>query len=186
MKKLLLYFFILGSILSLWCCTQNPSQPPAALPIGVPGTDVTSIVDFVLQGKIQGAKADSLNPTFLQEMQQLQQMGLAVNETFMTSDSAQNYSIHPLSCCGCGTGCCKGCGINLYVGPPTVLGISVKSDSTASSFNFKVTDHGSFRSFETTTPVPNGRYTLNMQTSLPVTSISIPIDVKGTEWSLPR
>jgi anti-sigma28 factor (negative regulator of flagellin synthesis) len=179
MKKLILYISVLGSFAAIWSCADKKGNAQAR---------VISIADLALEAKLQNANSKMMDSAWLAEVRLLREMDRTVHNFAASSSQPTGYQLMSLSCCACGTGCCNVCDTlsnRAYMSSLQVQGISLTSQSAEmKSMSFVPTTVDNLKVFDLNSKIPDGKYLLTIETSLPLKKISFPIMVQGKELTL--
>src|SRR5258708_5343792 len=174
MKKLTFFLLLLGGMLMVWNCNQKPNSNSDLHLTLKPPLKVISIADLALEAMLQSANPKKLDSAWFGKVHHLREMDRFLRGQ-LESCSQPTYLLTTMSCCACGTGCCKACDTlsnKFFAGSQQVRGISLVSESVEkTSVQFKATSVDSLKVFNLTTKIPDGRYMLKIETSLPIRNI---------------
>jgi hypothetical protein len=177
MKKITIYLFIVGSIFATWRCTppQQRDQP----------TKVLSLGNLGVESMLHNVSPASLDSTWLSNTRQLNEMDRMAGQNLESSPQSINYQIVALSCCACGTGCCRACWMAnaMILAPPPVNQLSLTSES-GPTVRFGERSVEGIKLFTLDSAVADGRYTLKIEMSDPERTLSFPISIQDKNFTL--
>jgi len=157
----------------VWNCNQKPNSNSDLHLTLKPPLKVISIADLALEAMLQSANPKKLDSAWFGKVHHLREMDRFLRGQ-LESCSQPTYLLTTMSCCACGTGCCKACDTlsnKFFAGSQQVRGISLVSESVEKVFNL-------------TTKIPDGRYMLKIETSLPIRNICFLVMVQGKQMIL--